>query len=138
MAVWNYLWLLPEAIFPCGICAILGLANSLMELRFDQQSQSVFGQLNVDTVNLDGVNPIVNAIVTPLVQSTINSRVNPIKILDGSQVAVDAPIASTNANLKAAVKDVRAEVKDNALNLFIEYDFASGPLVQPAPADQTR
>jgi hypothetical protein len=84
-------------------------------------------------VNLDGVNPIVNAIVTPLVQSTLNSRVNPIRILEGQQIAVDAPIASANANLKAAVKDVRAEVKDNALNLYVEYDFASGPLTQPPP-----
>ena len=38
-----------------------------MQLRFDRDSQSVVGQLNVETVNLDGVNPLVNAIVTPLV-----------------------------------------------------------------------
>ena len=121
---------------PIGCVQFAGWANSVMELRFDQASQSVFGQLNVETVNLDGVNPIVNAIVTPLVQSTLNSRVNPIKIVDGRQLAVDAPVASANANLKAAVKDVRADVKDNALNLYIEYDFSSGPLTQPTPAPQ--
>jgi len=116
---------------PVGCVQFTGWANSVMELRYDQATQSVFGQLNVETVNLDGVNPIVNAIVTPLVQSTINSRVNPIRIIDGQQVAVDTPIASANANLKAAVKDVRAEVRDNALNLLVEYDFSSGPLVMP-------
>lgn len=121
---------------PVGCVQFAGWANSVMELRFDQPTQSVFGQLNVETVNLDGVNPIVNAIVTPLVQSTINSRVNPIRILDGQQVAVNAPIASANANLKASVKDVRAEVKENALNLFVEYDFGSGPLTVPSPAPQ--
>lgn len=108
-----------------------GWANSVMELRFDQNSQSVFGQINVETVNLDGVNPVVNAIVTPVVQSTLNSRVNPIKIIDGTQTAVNAPVASANANLVARVSDVRAEVKDSALNLFIAYDFAGGPF-QPA------
>jgi hypothetical protein len=118
---------------PVGCVHFQGWAQSVMELRFDQTTQSVFGQLNVETVNLDGVNPIVNAVVTPLVQSTLNSRVNPIRILEGQQIAVDAPIASANANLKAAVKDVRAEVKDNALNLYVEYDFASGPLTQPPP-----
>jgi hypothetical protein len=118
---------------PVGCVQFQGWAQSIMELRFDQATQSVFGQLNVETVNLDGVNPIVNAIVTPLVQSTLNSRVNPIRILEGQQIAVDAPIASANANLKAAVKDVRAEVKDNALNLYVEYDFASGPLTQSPP-----
>ena len=116
---------------PFGCVQFTGWASSVMELRFDQATQSVFGQINVETVNLDGVNPIVNAVVTPLVQSTLNSRVNPVRILDGQQVAVDSPIASANANLKAAVKDVRAEVRDGALNLFVEYDFASGPLVLP-------
>ncbi len=121
---------------PFGCVQFTGWANSVMELRFDQATQSVFGQINVETVNLDGVNPIINAVVTPLVQSTLNSRVNPVRILDGQQVAVDTPIASANANLKAAVKDVRAEVKDNALNLYVEYDFASGPLVLPQPPQQ--
>lgn len=113
---------------PIGCVEFAGWANSAMDLRFDAATQSVFGHLNVDTVNLDGVNPIVNAIVTPLVQSTLNTRVNPIKLIDGTQVAIDVPIASANANLKAVVKDVRAEIKDNALNMFIEYDFTSGPL----------
>lgn len=120
---------------PFGCLRFTGWANSVMELRFDQASQSVFGQLSVETVNLDGVNPVVNAVVTPLVQSTLNSRVNPIKIIDGRQVAVDAPVASANGNLKANVTDVRAQVENNALSLFVTYDFAGGPLVLPqAPA----
>lgn len=120
---------------PFGCVRFTGWANSLLELRFDAATQSVVGQLNVETVNLDGVNPIVNGIVTPLVQSTLNSRVNPIKIIDGRQVAVNAPIASANANLVAQVTDARAEVKDNALNLFIVYDLSGGPFTpnqQPA------
>lgn len=121
---------------PVGCVQFKGWANSVLELRFDQNTQSVFGQLNVETVNLDGVNPFVNAIATPLVQSTLNTRVNPIKIIDGRQIAVDVPVASSNGHLKAAVKDVRAEIKENALNLFIEYDFSGGPLAvapQPSP-----
>jgi len=105
-----------------------------MQLRFDRDSQSVVGQLNVETVNLDGVNPLVNAIVTPLVQSTLNSRVNPVKIIDGTQTAVNTPVASVKANLVARVNDVRAEVREKALNLFIEYDFAGGPFTLPEAA----
>jgi len=116
---------------PFGCVRFTGWANSVMELRFDGSTQSVIGQLNVETVNLDGVNPIVNGIVTPLVQSTLNSRVNPIKIIDGRQLAVNAPIASANANLVATVTDARAEVKDNALNLFIVYDLSGGAFTPP-------
>jgi hypothetical protein len=106
-----------------------GWANSVLQLRFDPASQSVFGQLSVETVNLDGVNPVINAVVTPLVQSSINTRVNPIKIVDGSQLAVNAPIASANGNLLATVNDVRAESNNGALNLFVTYDVKGGPLV---------
>jgi hypothetical protein len=102
-------------------------------MRFDAQNQAVFGQINVETVNLDGVNPVVGGILTPLVQSTLNTRVNPVRILDGRQIAIDLPIAAANGNLQAAVTDVRAEVKDDALNLYVIYDFAGGPLVVASP-----
>ena len=111
-----------------GCARFSGWAQSNFDMRFDAQSQTVFGQINVETVNLDGVNPVVSAIVTPLVQSTLNTRVNPVRIIDGRQIAIDLPIVAADGNLKAAVKDVRAEVKDNALNLFVVYDYSGGPL----------
>ena len=111
-----------------GCFPFSGWARSNFELRYDAAQQMVFGQLNVDTVNLEGVNPIVNAIATPLVQSTLNTRVNPIRILDAKQLAVDVPVASTGGRLQASVSDVRADVKDNALNLYITYSFSGAPL----------
>lgn len=101
-----------------------GWAQANMALRFDAAQQTVFGTLNIETVNLDGVAPFVSGFVTPLVQTTLNQRVNPIPILKGQQIALNLPIAATNGNLQANVKDVRAEVKDNALNLYVIYDFA--------------
>lgn len=101
-----------------------GWAQANMALRFDAAQQTVFGTLNIETVNLDGIAPFVSGFVTPLVQTTLNQRVNPIPILKGQQIALNLPIAATNGNLQANVKDVRAEVKDNALNLYVIYDFA--------------
>ena len=118
---------------PFGCLQFTGWAQSNMQLRFDQASQSVFGQLNVETVNLDGVNPVWSALVTPIVQSTLNERVNPIRIIDGKQLSVNLPIAAAKGNLQAAVQDVRAEVRDNALNLFVIYGFSGAP-AQPQPA----
>jgi hypothetical protein len=101
-----------------------GWAQANLALRYDDQQQNVYGQINVETVNLDGVNPLVSGFVTPLVQNTINQRVNPITILRGQQVALNLPISATGGNLQARIKDVRSDIKDNALNLFITYDFA--------------
>jgi hypothetical protein len=109
-----------------GCYQFSGWAQSNLELRFDQGTQSVYGIVNVETVNLDGVNPIISGLITPIVQSTINERVNPIKIVDGKQLAIDLPIVASGGDLKAAVNDVRAEVKDNALNLFVIYGFIGG------------
>jgi len=113
---------------PFGCLNFTGWAQSNFALRYDQSQQAVFGQINVETVNLDGVNPIVSGFVTPLVQTTLNNRVNPIQILQGKQIALNLPIASTGGILQANVNDVRAEVKDNALNLYVIYGFSGTPM----------
>ena len=101
-----------------------GWAQANLALRYDAEQQTVFGQINVETVNLDGVLPMVSGFITPLVQTTLNNRVNPIVILRGQQIALNQPIAATNGTLKANVQDVRADIKENALNLYVTYNFA--------------
>jgi hypothetical protein len=101
-----------------------GWAQANLNINFDETQQTVFGQIEVETVNLDGISPIVGGIVTPFVQSSLNQRVNPITILRGQQIALNLPIAAAAGTLNARVKDVRSDIKDNALNLYITYDFA--------------
>ncbi len=100
-----------------------GWAQANLDLRFDETQQIVFGQINVQTVNLDGVAPVVSGLLTPLVQSTLNQRVNPVQVLRGDQIALKIPIKSTQNTLQANVKDVRAEIKDNSLFLYVTYNF---------------
>jgi hypothetical protein len=107
-----------------GCINFSGWTQANLELRFDAAQQNVVGQLNIETVNLDGGAGILGGIVTPLVQKTLNDRVNPIQILQGRQIALNLPIAATSGNMQAAVKDVRAEIKDNTLNLFVIYEFS--------------
>ena len=90
-------------------------------------NEPVFGNINVDSVDLEGINPALNGLVTPLVQSTLNSRVNPVKIIDGKQIAIDVPIVSSGGKLEGTVNDVRADLSDNALNLYITYEFSGAP-----------
>jgi hypothetical protein len=106
-----------------GCINFSGWAQANLELRFDAAQQAVFGQLNIETVNLDGVTPLLGGIITPIVQGTLNQRVNPIQILQGRQIALNLPIAATNSQMQAVVRDVRSEIKDNALNLYVIYEF---------------
>ncbi len=110
-----------------------GWAQASLNLRFDESQQNVYGQIDVETVNLDGLSPLVSGFVTPLVQSSLNSRVNPITILRGQQLALNLPIAASGGTLAAKVKDVRSEVKDNAVNLYVTYDFAGTKTAQQTP-----
>ncbi len=100
-----------------------GWAQAGFNLYFEPNEQTVNGEIKVEAVNLDGVPPIASGIIAQFVQNSLNSRVNPIPILRGKQIALNLPIAATGGTLNAQVKDVRSEIKENNLNLYITYDF---------------
>jgi hypothetical protein len=101
-----------------------GWAQANIALTFDQQKQTVYGQINVEGVNLEGAPAAVGGIATLFVQRSINERINPLEILRAPQLALAMPVQSTNGTLKAQVKDVRAVVNDGKLTLNITYDFS--------------
>lgn len=109
-----------------GCVQFKGIALANVQLRFDQAKQTVYGDINVEGVNLDNVNPLASGLVQMFVQNVINQRVNPLEILRGQQLALAVPVQASNGTLKAQVKDVRSEVKDGTLRLHITYDFMKG------------
>ena len=108
-----------------------GWAQANFNLRYDETQQTVFGQIDVQTVNLDGITPLLSGIVTPIVQNTLNNRVNPVTILRGQQITLNLPISATDGTLSAKVKEIRADVKENGLNFYVTYDFAGTKIVSP-------
>lgn len=119
-----------------GVCLnFKGSAQATVSLYFEQGKQTVYGRVNVETVNLEGVPPGVGGIVTLFVQRAINERVNPLEVLRAPQLALTVPVEATGGTLKAQVKDVRAEVLDGSLRMHITYDF-SGIKGQQPPQPQ--
>jgi hypothetical protein len=100
-----------------------GWAQANLNLRYDADQKTVFGQIEVETVNLDGVIPQFSGIIARFVQASLNQRVNPIVILRGEQIALSLPIAATDGTLNGKVKEVRSDIKENGLNLYITFDF---------------
>jgi hypothetical protein len=101
-----------------------GSAENSIDLRFDQEKQTVYGQVNVDAVNLEGVNPLANNFVTVFVRNAIDQRVNPLELIRAPQLQLMIPVKASNGAVKAHVKDVRAEVLDGTLKLHISYEFS--------------
>lgn len=100
-----------------------GWAKTSVDLSFDQGKQTVLGQLNVDEVTLDNVSPILSTLATAFVRRTIVEKVNPFEVLRVSQLAVSVPVRVSGGNVSARVKDVRAEVQEGSLKLYLTYDF---------------
>jgi hypothetical protein len=100
-----------------------GTARATVDLSFDQTKQIVFGRLNIEEVVLEGTSALVSGLVTAFVRKTIDERLNPFEVLRVSQLALSLPIQATGGSLKAHVKDVRAEVQEGALKMYLTYDF---------------
>jgi hypothetical protein len=107
-----------------GCMQFKGWAQSSIKLSFDQEKQIVFGYVTVEGVNLEGVNPIANTLVTSFVQGAINQRVNPLVLVNEPQLSLMIPVKASNGSVKARAKDVRAEVLDGSLKLYLTYEFS--------------
>ena len=100
-----------------------GWAQTNIQLSFDQSKQTVYGQVNVEEMSLEGVAPFANTLVTVFVQDAINSRVNPLELLRAPQLSPVVPVKASNGSVKTQVKDVRAEILDGSLRMHITYEF---------------
>lgn len=102
-----------------------GTAKATVDLSFDQQKQTLFGQLNIDDVLLDGAPPFISSLITAFVRKTIAAQVNQFEVLQLSQLALKLNVQASGGVLNARVKDVRAEVQEGALKLYLTYDFSA-------------
>lgn len=107
-----------------GCMQFKGWAQTSIKLSFDQEKQTVYGYVDVEGVNLEGVNPIANNFVTVFVQGAINQKVNPLVLISEPQLSLMIPVKASNGAVKARAKDVRAEVLDGSLKLYLTYEFS--------------
>lgn len=108
-----------------------GWAQTSVGLRFDQATQTVYGQVDVEGVNLEGVNPVANNFVTVFVRNAIDQRVNPLELIRAQQLQLMIPVKASNGAVQAQVKDVRAEMLDGTLKMHISYEFTGAKGGQP-------
>lgn len=101
-----------------------GWAQSKITLSFDESKQTVFGLVDVEGVNLEGVSPIANNFVTAFVQGAINQRVNPLVLLTERQLSLMIPVKASNGTVRSRAKDVRAEILDGSLKMHVTYEFS--------------
>ena len=101
-----------------------GWAQSNITLSFDAGKQTVYGLVDVEGVNLEGVSPVANSFVTAFVQGAINQRVNPLVLVTERQLSLMIPVKASNGTVKSHAKDVRAEILDGSLKLHVTYEWS--------------
>src|ERR1044072_4172259 len=107
-----------------GNCQNLrGTAEAGLDFRFAPEEQTLYGQLNVAGVNLEGMSPVLSGFVTAFVQGAINQRVNPLVPLRGQQLTLAIPVQAAAGTLQAHAREVHQEAKDGKLRLLVTYDF---------------
>jgi hypothetical protein len=102
---------------------VRGTAEAGLDFRFAADEQTLYGQLNVAGVNVEGMPPVISGFATAFVQGAINQRVNPIVLMRGQQLTMNVPVQAAAGTLHAQARDVRAEAKDGKLRLYVTYDF---------------
>ena len=107
-----------------GNCQNLrGTAEAGLEFRFAAEEQTLYGQLNVAGVNVEGMSPVLSGFVTAFVQGAINQRVNPLVLMRGEQLTLKMPVQAAGGTLQGHARQVNQEAKDGKLRLYVTYDF---------------
>src|SRR5205085_9915022 len=100
-----------------------GTAEANITFRFAADEQTLYGQLNVASVNVEGMSPLLGGLITAFVQGAINQRVNPLVLMRGQQLTLNIPVQAAGGTLRAQAREVHEEAKDGKLRLFVTYDF---------------
>ena len=81
--------------------------------------------MNAEEVTLDDVPPVISALVTAFVRRSIDEQLNPFEVLPVSQLSLSLQVQASGGTVKANVKDVRSEIQEGALKLYLTYDFSA-------------
>jgi hypothetical protein len=106
-----------------GCLEFRGWAETNLELEFDQQSQTLFARARIKNVQVNNIPSIAGGVVARLLQGSIDKRINPVKILVLDKLSFIVPVSVAEGSLKMNAKNLRHEVGQNTLNIFITYEF---------------
>jgi hypothetical protein len=107
-----------------GCLDFRGWAETNLELEFDQNSQTLFGRAKVKNVQVNNIPSFAGGILARMLQGSIDKKINPVKILMIEKLSFVVPVSVAEGSLKMNAKALRHEVGQNALNVFITYEFS--------------
>ena len=106
-----------------GCLEFRGWANTEWNLDFDRNEQTLQARIKLTDMHLENIPSLAQGSIVKLVQSAIDSRINPLKILRPEQLSSVVPIAPAGGSLRLRAREVRPEIVPGSVHLRITYEF---------------
>jgi hypothetical protein len=106
-----------------GCLKFQGWADTTMKLEFDEARQVLNARVNVESIHLSNVPSLANGLLVGMVQRVIDTRINPVEIIQSAQLSARVPVAAAGGALRLRAREVRPEITKGALQLHIIYEF---------------
>ena len=105
-----------------GCMPFAGVAETVVDLEFDERGQRLLARARVNDVSLNGTGGIGGGIVARMVQGTIDRKINPIEIIKTDKVSFVIPLQNSTSMRMRATGFVHS-VMDGQLSIHITYEF---------------
>jgi hypothetical protein len=106
-----------------GCINFQGWADTVINLDFDRERQVLSARVTVVDIHLSNIPSLASGVVVGLVQNSIDRRINPVQILQASQISTRLSITGSGGALQMRATEIRPEVVPGALSLHIFYEF---------------
>lgn len=108
-----------------GCVNFAGLAETSIDLDFDQAGQRLIARANVYNVSLNGTGGVGGAVVARMVQGSIDRKINPIEIIRLDKLSFPLPLKS-EASVRMKAVGIKHEISNGSLVIHILYEFVKG------------
>jgi hypothetical protein len=106
-----------------GCMRFQGWADTVINLDFDRERQVLSARVDVQDIHLSGIPSLANGVIINLVQNSLDTRINPVEILQAAQLTTRLPITAAGGALRLRAREVRPEILPGSLRLHISYEF---------------
>jgi hypothetical protein len=108
-----------------GCIPFAGVAETIVDLEFDEPNQRLLARARVSDVSLNGTGGIGGGMVARMVQSSIDRKINPIEIVKTDKVTFDLPVQSSGS-VRMRATGFSHQVVNGQLVIHIAYNFEKG------------
>ena len=106
-----------------GCVQFAGLAETTLDLEFDEAGQRLIARARVTNVNLNGTGGVGGSVIARLVQSSIDRKINPIEMISLDKLSFLLPLQG-DSKMRMVAKAIRPEVHPGRLDIHVAYEFA--------------